>query len=431
MGMPRERAMPLVPEPFSRVTISRQSLFLRNTSMAKIWAEFCPNLNIPQYRESLSKEKQEELDKRASTLRKRAISNHYFASSEFCWEVSAWNDVFGLLYDDERFRMSYDDFFLQRGYICSAPDCKDDHATMQPDKRLSDHDLRSMMCDPECGLIVDGTWGKTELLFPFAVYEAKKRATNYGQAEDQIYHACRTYLAMLDDLARNPDNVAEYQTEESSKYQLFAFTSCGSYWQVFMAWNMLHDCMVETIWEGDVKEFMHHHRPFVMKHLEAWHTRHQKMIQAAKGAIRKTNATPAYMDIPEDDSDKVDSNPLDGGNTSLDPHPDSDVKDFDVNNVDRFEQLVYLDYSEPAEWFLLKLRTDITRRDMSNETRRRNRSLREAARASEAAKETAKTPARGRPRKNKVTKSTKSPKQGRPRGRPPKAKVTRNGNTST
>ncbi|PNP51628.1 hypothetical protein THARTR1_07745 [Trichoderma harzianum] len=470
--------MPLVPEPFSRVTISRQSLFLRNTSVAKIWAEFCPNLNIPQYRESLSKEKQEELDKRASTLRKRAISNHYFASSEFFWEVSAWNDVFGLLYDDERFRMdkrpyefldvdkagnktvkkritdatiglrSYDDFFLQRGYICNAPDCKDDHATMQPDKRLSDHDLRSMMCDPECGRILDGTWGKTELLFPFAVYEAKKRATNYGQAEDQIYHACRTYLAMLDDLARNPDNVAEYQTEESSKYQLFAFTSCGSYWQVFMAWNMLHDCMVETIWEGDVKEFsrafdlicivdqiqeyaVHHHRPFVMKHLEAWHTRHQKMIQAAKGAIRETNATTAYMDMSEDDSDKVDSNPLDGGNTSLDPHPDSDVKDFDVNNVDRFEQLVYLDYSEPAEWFLLKLRTDITRRDMSNETRRRNRSLREAARASEAAKQTAKTLARGRPRKNKVTKSTKSPKQGRPRGRPPKAKVTRNGNTST
>lgn len=114
---------------------------------------------------------------------------------------------------------------------------------MEPDKRLSDHALRAMMHDPECGLVVDGVWGKTKLLFPFAVYEAKKTAILYRQAEDQIHHACRTYLAMLDDLARNPNNVAEYQTEESSKYQLFAFASCGSYWQVFLVWNTGHDCV--------------------------------------------------------------------------------------------------------------------------------------------------------------------------------------------
>ena len=138
---------------------------------------------------------------------------------------------------------SYDDFYLKRGYVCSVEDCKEDHSSMQPDKRLSEHDLQAMMHDPECGLVVDGVWGKTELLFPFAVYEAKKRPTLYQQAEDQIYHACRTYLAMLDDLARNPDNVAEYQTEESSKYQLFAFASCGSYWQVFVVSNMLDACV--------------------------------------------------------------------------------------------------------------------------------------------------------------------------------------------
>lgn len=138
---------------------------------------------------------------------------------------------------------SYDDFYLKRGYVCSDSDCKEDHSTMQPDKRLSEHDLQAMMHDPECGLVVDGVWGKAELLFPFAVYEAKKIATHYQQAENQIYHACRTYLAMLDDLARDPNNVAEYQTEESSEYQLFAFTSCGSYWQIFMAWNLAHDCV--------------------------------------------------------------------------------------------------------------------------------------------------------------------------------------------
>jgi len=141
---------------------------------------------------------------------------------------------------------SYDDFLLKRGYVCSVSDCKEDHSTMQPDKRLWEHDLQTMMHDPECGLVVDGVWGKTELLFPFAVYEAKKIAGNFRQAEDQIYHACKTYLAMLDDLARNPNKVAEYQTEESSKYQIFAFASCGSYWQVFMVWNMLNDCVCNS-----------------------------------------------------------------------------------------------------------------------------------------------------------------------------------------
>ena len=87
---------------------------------------------------------------------------------------------------------SYNDYLLKRGYVCSASDCEEDHSTMQPDKRLSEHDLQAMMHDPECGLVVDGVWGKTELLFPFAVYEAKKRPSYYRQAEDQIHHACQT-----------------------------------------------------------------------------------------------------------------------------------------------------------------------------------------------------------------------------------------------
>ena len=100
-----------------------------------------------------------------------------------------------------------------------------------------------MMHDHDCGLIVDGVWGKTDLVFPFAVYEAKKRASSFEEAEGQVYHACKTYLAMLDDLARNPDNVAEYQSEDSSRYQLFAFTSCGPAWEVFVAWKLLDTCV--------------------------------------------------------------------------------------------------------------------------------------------------------------------------------------------
>ncbi|KFZ02576.1 hypothetical protein V500_00121 [Pseudogymnoascus sp. VKM F-4518 (FW-2643)] len=102
---PRERAMPLVPQPFSGVSISRQSFFIGNRAVADSWSEFCPNLNIPQYRESLSEKKKTELDERSTKLLRRAICNQLYKSSEFCWEVSAWNDVFGQLYNDERFLM--------------------------------------------------------------------------------------------------------------------------------------------------------------------------------------------------------------------------------------------------------------------------------------------------------------------------------------
>jgi hypothetical protein len=98
--------MPLVPEPFEKLSISRQSVFFRSTPMAQSWARFCPNLNIPQYREPLSEEKKKELDQRADKLYKRAIGNQLYKSSEFSWEVSAWHDAFGLIMDDQGLRMS-------------------------------------------------------------------------------------------------------------------------------------------------------------------------------------------------------------------------------------------------------------------------------------------------------------------------------------
>jgi hypothetical protein len=134
------------------------------------------------------------------------------------------------------------DFNFTRDHVCTGPDCGVDHKT-KPEKRLSQNRLTSMMHNRECGLVVDGYWGNADIVFPFAAYEAKKRTISYEAAKEQIHDACRTYLAMLDDLARNPDNVAEYQTKDSSKYQLFAFTSCGSYWEVYLAWNFLDRCV--------------------------------------------------------------------------------------------------------------------------------------------------------------------------------------------
>ncbi|KFY90104.1 hypothetical protein V500_05298 [Pseudogymnoascus sp. VKM F-4518 (FW-2643)] len=275
---------------------------------------------------------------------------------------------------------------------------------LDPDDRLSEENLQAMMHNPECGLIVDGVWGKTELLFPFAVYEAKKTAELHQQAEDQIYHACRTYLAMLDDLARNPDNVAEYQTKESSKYQLFAFASCGSYWQVFIASNRLDNCLVETIWEGDVKDFsrafelicivdqiqdyaVNIHRPFVMNHLEAWHARHQKTLYR--------------YDSKDSDIGAFSSSYIRGNPYDVDKYSDMGYFDSDDSDIssDSHEQ------------------SKIVRNNMSNETRKRNKRLRvaqgsKAAKELKKASELEKTRPRGLHPRNRVAKKN-APKHGR------------------
>ncbi|KAL7935577.1 hypothetical protein V8C35DRAFT_258074 [Trichoderma chlorosporum] len=180
----------------------------------------------------------------------------------------------------------------------------------EPEPLLWHSNLISMTYNPNCGLVVDGMWGEQGLIFPLAAYEAKS-GREWGSFAEQIHHACRTYLSMLDDLARNPDNVAEYQTKESSQFQLFAFTSSASYWTVDVAWSSSDECvssvtsmtigvgntligkieqMVKQIWKGDIRKYSNalqllyivdqihdfaikRHLPFVLKHLKAWYAR--------------------------------------------------------------------------------------------------------------------------------------------------------------
>ncbi|KAI1739461.1 hypothetical protein F4680DRAFT_421648 [Xylaria scruposa] len=396
---PRDRTMPLVPEPFEHVATSKQAIALGSQCLAERWCKFCPNLDVSDYRESLSDEKREALNERTSRLEKRAVQNLSYESSEFKWEVLAWHDVFDTILDDEAFRVdkrpyeyverdangapvvkqrvpdatmglkTYDDWEPKHSSTCTADDCKIkiDHSSLQPDKRLSCHHLIRMMNVASCGLIVDGVWGKASLVFPFAVYEAKKWVSSYEAAEGQIYHACRTYLAMLDDLARDPDNVAEYQTSESSKYQLFAFTSSGPYWQVYAAWNHLNQCFIETIWRGRItarsRAFelicivdqiqsyaAYQHRPFVMKHLEAWYAKFQREVLESMGLFINA-ADKLLLDETEEES--------------------SD-----------FEELANLLPKDTghAAWIKLKEDTKVSRSEKAMLTRQKNRDLRELAR---------------------------------------------------
>jgi hypothetical protein len=141
---------------------------------------------------------------------------------------------------------SYDEYDMSIGYSGTATDFTIDHNSMQPSESLLRSRILLQMEHRESGLIVDGIWGEANLMFPFAVYEAKKSEETWETAEYQIHSACKSYLAMLDDLARSPIDVTKYQSQDSDRYQLFAFTSCGSYWKVYIIWCFLASCVSTT-----------------------------------------------------------------------------------------------------------------------------------------------------------------------------------------
>jgi hypothetical protein len=138
---------------------------------------------------------------------------------------------------------AYDTYELENGFYCEVADCKEDHSSLAPHPSLSKERIEKQMNERECGLIVDGTWGKSDIIFPWGVYEAKRRAISYRDSECQIYEALMVYLGMLDDLARNPNDCNHYQYEDSEEYQMFGFTSNGPPWSVYVAWKELGGCV--------------------------------------------------------------------------------------------------------------------------------------------------------------------------------------------
>ncbi|KAK0761817.1 hypothetical protein N5P37_004616 [Trichoderma harzianum] len=260
---PRERTMPLLPTPFKTC----------HEAKAKAWNVFIPDLNVTEYLKTLNEPQEKELRNRAENLTWRARRVDVPAVSEFYWEASAWHDVFGMINNDDNFILDKRPYKYveadNAGKIIikkRIPDATfgikffepmslafQHHAYRRDPKKKKPHPLLyerrviDMMRNPRCGLVVDGMWGETSLIFPFAAYEAKNNYQDHDAAEKQIKHACRTYLAMLDDLARNPNNVSEYQTEESPRFQFFAFTSNSSYWRVSVAWSSSEDCVSNSV----------------------------------------------------------------------------------------------------------------------------------------------------------------------------------------
>jgi hypothetical protein len=85
-------------------------------------------------------------------------------------------------------------------------------------------------------LVLDPKWGDDSLLFPWAVYEAKKDQGTEEAALVQLKLAFTTYLGMLDQLVHRPGSLDQYQFPDSREFQIFGFTSHASVWRVYVGY---------------------------------------------------------------------------------------------------------------------------------------------------------------------------------------------------
>jgi len=149
-----------------------------------------------------------------------------------------------------------------------------------------------------------------------------------------------------------------------------------------------------------------------MKHLEAWHTRHEKSQDAKEHFLSALfTADDTTEDMELSDSDEADWE-LDSSSG------DSDSSSIFSPSGDLIRQLA-LDMSGHPKWFKLKEESKITRQDKARQTRERNKRLRERAHRQDFGGISLR--GQGRPPKSQVAKDeTPKPR----RGRPPRASST-------
>jgi len=204
---------------------------------------------------------------------------------------------------------------------------------------LSRERLEKLLLHSKCGLLSDPKWGETDLVFPFAVYEAKGWSGDCREARRQACQAGACYLDMLDNLARTPGPVGSakvYQTKTSHQYQVFALTSFGAHWHLLVgyqrprqveelagtegmsktvyifqrvwsarttneraAWELLS--LVDQIHLWAITEF----RTFVTEHLKPWHKfcddnylLDWKSVYDVKPELKRMRTCSEGMDLP-------------------------------------------------------------------------------------------------------------------------------------
>ncbi|KAF1808088.1 hypothetical protein P152DRAFT_371413, partial [Eremomyces bilateralis CBS 781.70] len=224
-------------------------------SSRSIWIPTLEDLNWNDPREA-------DRRRRARRFAEHNRNNELWKKSEYPWDADAWSDVFGQIRDDPYLTMDkhgYHTFKKKTDAIrCTLtgeskiihriPDITfglatfSDHQSPAFVEQLHQDTLERVLLHPKCGLLADPHWGRTQLAFPFAVYEAKGWDGDCRTARRQACLAAATYLDLLDNLARTPgpkENYEKrvYQTSTSHKYQVFALTSFGAHWHVLVGYR--------------------------------------------------------------------------------------------------------------------------------------------------------------------------------------------------
>lgn len=122
--------------------------------------------------------------------------------------------------------------------LATFSDCTSDPVVCADE--LSRERLEQLLLHRKCGLLVDPKWGRTDLVFPFAVYEAKGWSGDCREARHQACQGAACYLDMLNELARRPGPVGSakvYQTKISHQYQAFALTSFSAHWHLLVGYR--------------------------------------------------------------------------------------------------------------------------------------------------------------------------------------------------
>ncbi|KAH0562322.1 hypothetical protein GP486_002987 [Trichoglossum hirsutum] len=287
---PKTNYSPPIFDPFGKdYALNAQGIYYYNhyspeqvTSGRKIWI---PTLRGVDWEEPVEMHRR----RRARVLAKHNIDNETRKKSEFAWEADAWSDVFGDMRDDPRLEIDKreysaklvktdpDRFTLTREstVIKRTPDATFGLATFserESDLQVWADELRrdrleKLLLHHKCGLLVDPKWGETDLVFPFAVYEAKGWSGDCREARRQACSAGATYLDMLDNLCRTPgpvDSTKPYQTTTSHCYQVFALTSFGAHWHLLVGYRRprqaeehagtkgMSETIFQRIWSGRV-----------------------------------------------------------------------------------------------------------------------------------------------------------------------------------
>lgn len=212
---------------------------------------------------------------KSTKLSTHALQNLQKDCSEHRWEQDINASVFASMRDDERLSLDKRAYHYLPGggkhlaefkavdETLGLATYKDDYneyikdrASGDPERRprdrgyhefLVERRLQNKMRCSHSGLLVDDHWGEASLILPFAVYEAKKKSNNYKRARLQAFHVAQIYLGMLDDPSRDPNDVAKHQFDDSDKYQVFIFTSCGPVVEVWVAHNASNTCVSSSL----------------------------------------------------------------------------------------------------------------------------------------------------------------------------------------